>query len=101
MSPRKSSDVPPKTGACVDPSEHPLERRLRQLEDFIRNEPLTALAISVTAGFILGGGAGTSSGRAGLGFMGRLAIRGAVRKLLTGMLTGSHERGAGKYEYRG
>jgi hypothetical protein len=77
-----------------------VERRLRQLEDFVRDEPLTALAISITAGFILGGGAGTSAGRAALGFVGRLAIRGAVGKLLTEMLTGTHERVAKKYGQR-
>jgi hypothetical protein len=91
MSPRESSDVLPKAGRCVDSSQQTVEWQLRQLEDFVRDQPLTALAISITAGFLLGGGTETSSGRAALGFMGRLAIRVAVAKLLTGMLRGTHE----------
>jgi hypothetical protein len=78
-----------------------VERRRRHWDEFVRDEPLTALAISVTAGFILGGGAGTRAGRAALGFVGRMAIRAAAGKLLTGMLTASHERVAKEFEHRG
>jgi ElaB/YqjD/DUF883 family membrane-anchored ribosome-binding protein len=41
------------------------------LDEFVRDEPLTALAIAVTAGFILGGGAETRIGRAALTLVGR------------------------------
>ena len=92
MSPRKSYDVLPDAADCLDPSVRPVDRRRRHLDEFVRDEPLTALAIAVTAGFILGGGAGTRLGRAALTLAGRSAIRGAVGKLLAEMLTGSHER---------
>jgi hypothetical protein len=75
-------------------------RRRRYLEEFVRDEPLTALAIAVTAGFTLGGGASTRVGRAALTFGGRVAVRGAVGNLLVGMLMGSHERGAREFENR-
>jgi len=70
------------------------------VEEFVRDEPLTALAIAVTAGFIIGGGAGTRVGRSALAFVGRIAIRGAVGNLLVGMLMGSNERGAKDFENR-
>jgi hypothetical protein len=95
---RKSSDVSPDTACCVDASAQPVERRRRHLDEFVRDEPLTALAIAVTAGFILGGGAATRSGRGALGLVGRLALRGAVTNLLAGMLAGSRERRAKEFE---
>ena len=94
MSPRKSSDVPPKAACCVDAPGQPADRRRRNLDEFVRDEPFTILAIAVTAGFVLGGGAGTRAGRRALGFVGRLALRGAVTNLLAEMLAGSHERRA-------
>jgi hypothetical protein len=75
-------------------------RRRRNLDEYVRDEPLTALAIAVTAGFILGGGAATRVGRAALGFVGQTALRGAVGNLLVGMLMGSRERGAKESENR-
>ena len=84
----------------MDRSAELVGRRQRHLEEFVRDEPLTALAIAVTAGFILGGGAGTRVGRAALAFAGRFALRGVVSNLLVGMLMGSHERGAKESENR-
>jgi hypothetical protein len=103
MLPRKSYDVLPDAPCCVDPSAEPVDRprRQRHLDEFVRDEPLTALAIAVTAGFILGGGAETRVGRSALGFVGRFAIRGAVSNLLVGMLMGNHEREAREFENRG
>ncbi len=103
MSPRKSYDVFPDAARCADPSAQLVDGRRRprrHLEEFVRDEPLTALAIAVTAGFIIGGGAGTRVGRSALGFVGRLAVRGAVGKVLVGMLMGSHEHGAKGSENR-
>ena len=71
------------------------------MNDFVREKPLTAMAISAAAGFILGGGAGTRVRRAALAFVGRLTVRGAVGNLLVGMLTGSNERGSKEFEDRG
>ncbi len=100
MSPRKSYDVLPEAASRVDRSVEPVGRRRRYLEEFVRDEPLTALTIAVTAGFILGGGADTRVGRAALTFVGRFALRGVVSNLLAGMLMGSHERGAKESENR-
>ncbi len=104
MSPRKSYDVPPDAACGDDPSEQPVEQprgQRRPLEEFVRDEPLTALVIAVTAGFILGGGAGTRTGRSALAFVGRMAVRGARSgNLLVGMLMGSNERGAKEFENR-
>ena len=78
----------------MEPSTEPVDpqrRRPRHLDEFVRDEPLTALAIAVTAGFILGGGAETRVGRAALAFVGRFAIRAAVGNLLVGVLMGGHE----------
>jgi len=103
MSPRKSYDVPPDAECSDHPPEQPVDqprRRRRYVEEFVRDEPLTALAIAVTAGFIIGGGAGTRVGRSALAFVGRIAIRGAVGNLLVGMLMGSNERGAKDFENR-
>ena len=96
-SPHKSYDVLPEVAGCMEPSAELADRqrrRPRHLDQFVRDEPLTALAIAVTAGFILGGGAETRVGRAALAFVGRFAIRAAVGNLLVGVLMGGHESGA-------
>jgi hypothetical protein len=103
MSPRESYDVLPDAACSVDPSEQPADlprRQRRDVEEFVRDEPLTALAIAVTAGFILGGGASTRVGRAALTYVGQVAVRGAVGNLLVGMLMGSNKRGAKDFENR-
>jgi hypothetical protein len=103
MSPRKSYDVLPDAACSDDPSEQPVElprRQKRHVEELVRDEPLTALVIAVTAGFILGGGASTRVGRAALTYVGQVVVRGAVGNLLVGMLMGSNERGANDSENR-
>jgi len=103
MSPRKSYDVPPDAACSDDPPEQPVEqphRRRRYVEELVRDEPFTALAIAVTAGFIIGGGAGTRVGRSALAYVGQVVVRGAVGNLLVGMLMGSNERGAKDSENR-
>lgn len=100
MSPRESCDALPDAVCRVDASAKPVGRRRRHLDEFARDEPLAALAIAVTAGFILGGGAATRAGRAALGFVGQIALRGVVGNLLGGMLVSSHERGARESENR-
>jgi hypothetical protein len=103
MSPRKSYAVLPDEACCEFPAEQPIEqprRRRRQVEELVRDNPLTALAIAVTAGFIIGGGAATRVGRSALASVGRMAVRGAVGNLLVGMLMGSNEPGAKDFENR-
>ena len=53
-------------------------RRSRDVREYIRHEPVTALAIATGAGFIVGGGASTRPGFALLAFIGRVAVCEAV-----------------------
>jgi hypothetical protein len=69
----------------------------RDVSDYVRDEPLTALAIAAAAGFVLGGGV---NGRVGLGiltFVGRNVLRGVATSLIVGIFAGtsdnvSHDR---------
>ena len=65
----------------------------RSVEEYVRDEPLTALAIATAAGFVLGGGVNGRLGLAMLTIAGRMALRGFATSLLVGMVTGSHDNG--------
>ena len=56
-----------------------------ELGEYIRDEPLTALAIAGAAGFILGGGASSRIGLAALAMVGKVALRGAATNFLVGL----------------
>jgi hypothetical protein len=60
--------------------------RQRDLGEYVRDEPFTALAISALAGFVLGGGVNRRIGLAMLMMVGRVALRGAATNLIAGML---------------
>ena len=60
--------------------------RRRDLGEYVRDEPFTALAISALAGFVLGGGVNRRIGLAMLMMAGRVALRGAATNLIAGML---------------
>jgi hypothetical protein len=68
-----------------------LRRRGRDVGEFVREEPLTALAIAGAAGFILGGGANSRIGLALLTIVGRIALRGAVTSFIIGLVTGNSD----------
>ena len=68
-----------------------LRRRERDIGDFVREEPLTALAIAGAAGFILGGGASSRIGLALLTIVGRIALRGAATSFIVGLVTGDND----------
>src|ERR1700674_949294 len=77
--------------ALVDTAQRYLKRRgvefaLRQLEKTIREKPLSAAAIAVTAGFIVGGGLATRPAIALLILFGRMAARETAVDLVTGMV---------------
>ena len=57
-----------------------------ELGEYIRDEPLTALAIAGAAGFILGGGASSRLGLAALAMVGKVALRGAATNFLVGLI---------------
>ena len=65
--------------------------RHRDLVEYVRDEPLTALAIAGAAGFVLGGGVNRRIGLAILTIVGRIALRGIATSLIAGMVTGSHD----------
>jgi hypothetical protein len=64
-----------------------LRRRERDVGEFVREEPLTALAIAGAAGFILGGGLNSRIGLALLAIVGRIALRGAATNFIVGLVT--------------
>ncbi len=66
-----------------------LRRRERDVGEFVREEPFTALAIAGAAGFILGGGANSRIGLALLTIVGRIALRGAATSFIVGLVTGN------------
>jgi hypothetical protein len=63
-------------------------RQERDIGEYVREEPLTALAIASGVGFILGGGARSRLGLALLTIVGRIALRGAATDLIVGLVTG-------------
>jgi hypothetical protein len=60
--------------------------RRRDLGEYVRDEPFTALAISALAGFVLGGGVNRRIGLAMLMMAGRVALRGAATNMVTAIL---------------
>ena len=66
-------------------------RRNRDIGEYIKEEPLTALAIASGVGFIFGGGAKSRIGLALLTLVGRIALRGAATSFIVGLVTGDHD----------
>jgi hypothetical protein len=64
-------------------------RRERDVGEFVREEPLSALAIAAGAGFILGGGLNSRIGLALLAIVGRIALRGAATSFIAGLVSGN------------
>ena len=64
-------------------------RRDRDIGEYIREEPLTSLAIAGGVGFIFGGGASSRLGVALLTIAGRIALRGAATSFIVDLVTGN------------
>ena len=67
-------------------------RRPRQRDyvgEYVRETPITALAIAATAGFLIGGGLKNRLGLAILGIVGRVAIQGAATTFMAALATGN------------
>jgi hypothetical protein len=87
--------------ASADADER-LRRRERDIGEYIREEPLTALAIAGAVGFVLGGGANTRLGLALLTVAGRIAMRGAATNFIVDLLAGnSSDRHTDRTKARG
>ena len=67
--------------------------RYRNVREYVRDEPLTALAIAAVAGFVLGGGVNQRIGLAMLTTVGRIALRSVATSLILGAVTGSRDNG--------
>ena len=67
--------------------------RHRNVSEFVRDEPLTALAIAAAAGFVLGGGVNRRLGLGILTMAGRIALQSAAASLIAGMVAGTGENG--------
>ena len=68
-----------------------MRRSERDVGDYIREEPLTALAIAGGVGFIFGGGARSKIGLALLTLVERIALRGAATSFIVGLVSGNHD----------
>ena len=66
-------------------------RRNRDIGEYIREEPLTSLAIASGVGFIFGGGANSRIGLALLGTVGRIALRGAATSFIVDLVSGTRD----------
>jgi DUF883 C-terminal glycine zipper region len=76
-------------GACSTDAAKRTRRQERDIGEYVREEPLTAMAIASGVGFILGGGANSRVGLALLTIVGRIALRGAATDLIVGLVTGN------------
>lgn len=70
----------------AEPPQHECQRS-RSLSDYVRDEPVTSLAIAAGVGFIVGGGANTRPGLALLALIGRFAVREAATHFIVGVLS--------------
>ena len=77
--------------AILADADERLRRQERNVGEFVREEPLTALAIAGAAGFILGGGANSRIGLALLTIVGRIALRGAATGFIVDLVTGNSD----------
>jgi hypothetical protein len=76
-------------------------RRNRDIGEYIKEEPLTSIAIAGGVGFVVGGGAKSRIGLALLSVVGRIALRGAVTSFVVDLITGNHrDPGAGRESNR-
>jgi hypothetical protein len=64
----------------------------RTIGHYVRDEPLTALAIAAAAGFVLGGGVNRRLGLAMLTIVGRVALRNVAASVITGVITNTNAK---------
>lgn len=71
----------------------PPRRRRRRVAEYVRDEPLTSLAIAAAAGFVVVGGLNSPIGQAMLTIVGRIALQNAATSFIAGIVAGTHEKG--------
>lgn len=91
--------------SASDEKQEQNRRRQRDVGEYVREEPLTSLAIASAAGFILGGGAKSRIGLAALAMVGKIALRGAATNFIVGLFVPNQddrraERAKSSPEYR-
>jgi hypothetical protein len=64
----------------------------RDLSEYIKEEPLIALAMATAAGFVLGGGVNRRVGLAMLTIVGQIAIRSVASGMIAAMVTVGNDR---------
>jgi DUF883 C-terminal glycine zipper region len=75
-------------------------RQSRDVVQYVKDEPLTSLAIAAGVGFIVGGGARSRAGLALLAFIGRIALGEVAAGLLIGAVTGNGYRTRRNFQNR-
>jgi hypothetical protein len=75
-------------------------RQSRDVVQYVKDEPLTSLAIAAGVGFIVGGGARSRAGLALLAFIGRIALGEVAAVLLIGAVTGNGDRTRRNFQNR-
>jgi hypothetical protein len=61
--------------------------------EYVRESPLSSLAIAAAAGFLVGGGFKNRVGLAMLAIVGRIAIQSAASTFIEAIATGNHQNG--------
>src|SRR6266404_5317374 len=82
-----------KTSADSAARQH---RRREDVGEYVRESPLSSLAIAAAAGFLVGGGFKNRVGLAMLAIVGRIAIQGAASAFIEAIATGNHHNGTSK-----
>jgi hypothetical protein len=78
------------TSANSAASQH---SRREDVGEYVREAPLSSLAIAAAAGFLVGGGFKNRIGLAMLAIVGRMAIQGAASTFIEAIATGNHHNG--------
>ena len=86
-SPKRAHAVNNSTGATLADDVERRRRRNRDIGEYIKEEPLTSLAIASGVGFIVGGGANSRIGLALLSIVGRIALRGVATNFIVDLVT--------------
>lgn len=69
----------------------PQRHRHRRVGEYIKDEPLSSLALAAAAGFIVGGGLNSRVSQAMITIVGRIALQSAATSLIAGIVSGSSD----------